>query len=291
MRRELVFDSRIAQAYDQFHPYLALSSSALGHWLSGCGFQHAALTRLLWPKRSPPIELAAKGQPLTTNNQWLLLFLLLALFRSRLGTLFIGLLLALLDNFGLSRSSRRFASHCLCRRRDFFLNRDDVRHGLVFVGEESQLRAVRQVGNTHDFAKHELTDIRIDLAGNVAGQALDLHLACHLLENSALLLYTHRFALENNGHHDGELLIHGDTLQIDVQQRALNRLVLPIHDHRLGALAINGKIENCVVTAGRMQNARHLAWIDADRNRVLAGAIYHSRDLPAPAHSSRFVLV
>src|SRR3954454_24338216 len=49
MRRELVFDSRIAQAYDQFHPYLALSSSALGHWLSGCGFQHAALTRCSGP--------------------------------------------------------------------------------------------------------------------------------------------------------------------------------------------------------------------------------------------------
>ena len=34
---------------------------------------------------------------------------------------------------------------------------------------------------------------------------------------------------------DAQLLVHGNALQVDVQQLAFDRLILPVHDHRLGA--------------------------------------------------------
>ena len=56
-----------------------------------------------------------------------------------------------------------------------------------------------------------------------------------------------------------QLLVHGDALQVDVQQRALDGLVLPVDDHGLGAFAaVEGEIENRVVSGFRVQDARHL---------------------------------
>ena len=66
-----------------------------------------------------------------------------------------------------------------------------------------------------------------------------------------------------------ELLVHGDALQVDVQQLALDRLILPVHDHGLGAFAaFDREIENGVVAGLRMQDARDLAGIERDRQRV-----------------------
>src|SRR5207248_10349621 len=54
---------------------------------------------------------------------------------------------------------------------------------------------------------------------------------------------------------DLELLVHGNTFEVDVQQRAFDRFVLPIDDHSLAALAIQGQIENSVVTSLGVENA------------------------------------
>jgi hypothetical protein len=40
--------------------------------------------------------------------------------------------------------------------------------------------------------------------------------------------------LSTIGHAHLQHLVHGDALQVDVQQRALDGLVLPVHDHHLG---------------------------------------------------------
>ena len=70
-------------------------------------------------------------------------------------------------------------------------------------------------------------------------------------------------------------------------------LVLPVHDHGLGAFAtIESQIENRVVAGLGMQNARDLARIEADRHELLAGAV-NARPgiLPLTAHAAGVVLV
>ena len=87
-------------------------------------------------------------------------------------------------------------------------------------------------------------------------------------------------------------LVHGDALQIDVQQTALDGLILPVHDHGLGALAtFDGEIENGVVPGRGMQNTRDLARIERDRQRLLARAIEDGGDLAALAHAAGDILV
>ena len=61
-------------------------------------------------------------------------------------------------------------------------------------------------------------DIDIDVAGNVAGQAFDFHFAQHLFENATFGLHAGGNALEFDGHADAERFVHGNALQIDVQQ-------------------------------------------------------------------------
>src|SRR5215467_3622276 len=79
----------------------------------------------------------------TTYDGPLLLFLLLALLG--LCALFLGLLFALLNDLGFSRSRRCFTRHCLSRRHLFFLDADDVRHGLVRISQKLDLVALRQI--------------------------------------------------------------------------------------------------------------------------------------------------
>ena len=60
-----------------------------------------------------------------------------------------------------------------------------------------------------------------------------------------------------------QLLVHGDALQVDVQQCALDWLMLPVDDHRLGRFAARSHVENGVVTLLRVQDAADLLGIDA----------------------------
>src|SRR4029077_18438065 len=78
----------------------------------------------------------------------------------------LGLLLTLLNDFRFSRSCRRVRHH-LRSRNHFFLHRRDVRDHLVFVGQELQLFAVRQVLHAHFNAKHEVADVHFEVLRNV----------------------------------------------------------------------------------------------------------------------------
>src|SRR5437879_8581846 len=223
-----------------------------------------------------------------------LLFLLrlLGLLRcSFLGTFAFDFLLALLDDLGLGRSDGSLDSGGFRCRRHFFLDRYDVYHGLVRVRKELQFFSMRQVRHAQHLAEYQSGALGVDVARDIAGQALDFDLAQHLLQNAALLFHARRFALEDDRNQDLELLVHGNTFEVDVQQRAFDRFVLPIDDHSLAALAIQGQIENSVVTSLGVENAGHLPRIHADRHRVLAGAVDHRGNLSAAAHSAGMVLI
>src|SRR5581483_6859724 len=151
-------------------------------------------------------------------NQPLFLFLLLRLVGSSfLAALFLGL------------GSHRFGG-----RRDFFLDRNNVGYRLIGIGENLQLLVVRKIGNAQDLSENQVRDFRLNLAGNVAGQTLDFDFARNLLQNSTPLLDSDGLAFEHDGHHDRQLLVHSNALQVDVQQRSLDRLILPVNDHGLG---------------------------------------------------------
>src|ERR1700733_9864707 len=194
------------------------------------------------------------------------LLLLLGLFLGRLFgsslAFFVGLGLALLDDFGLGRSCARFGSGCVRRSDNFFLHRSDVSDRLIGLADEFELLIFRQVGYAQHFAESEFADVDIDVAWDVAGQALDFNFAQNVFEDATFGFYADGHALQNNGNADAKGLIHGDALEVDVQQVAFDGLVLPVDDHGFGALAIEGEIENAVVTAIGAENAQHVAGID-----------------------------
>src|ERR1700686_1546593 len=205
----------------------------------------------------------------------LLFFLLrfLGLLGGRFRALFTRLLLALLDNLGLGSDSS-FGCNCLRRGHDFFLHRNYGGHWLVWISQELNLVPVRKIRYAQHLPKDQLADISLDECWNIAGQALDFDFAKNLLKNAALLLYACSFAFQHDRDIDGNLPVHGDALEVDVQQRPFDGLVLPVHDHRLGALAtIESQIKNGVGASLRVQNARDLARIKAYRHGVLTGAI------------------
>src|ERR1700759_2136425 len=78
---------------------------------------------------------------LNTDPVAKLLLLLAALFGSRRSA--FGLLLALLDHFGLGRSCSSSFFHR--SRSSHFLDMSDVRHGRFFVGDEMKFATMRQV--------------------------------------------------------------------------------------------------------------------------------------------------
>src|SRR5260370_18061846 len=232
----------------------------------------------LWPTTND-------ARPTTAS---LFLFLLLG-FLGRSFCAFLFLLLALLDAFRLGRSCRRFACHRVSRRNFFFLHGDDVRDWLIRIGKKLDLGIYRQVRHAQHHAEYQFGDVQFNRIGNVAGQALDFDFAPDLLQDATLRLHARGLADEGNGHVDLEFLVHRDSLQVNVRQRALDRLVLPVHDHGLGALTIHRKVKHRVVPGSRMQNARHLPRINTDRDRLLARAINHGRDLALTSHPAGII--
>ncbi len=123
---------------------------------------------------------------------------------------------------------------------------------------------MRQIRHTQHLAEHQLADVGVKMAGDVGGQALHFHFAQHLVQNSALGFHAHGFTLEADRHFHPDLRVHGDALQVDVQQLAVHGVMLPVHDHDLGLFL--------------------------PRYRVLLGAVEHAGNTAAGAQPPRFIL-
>src|ERR1700679_2816801 len=125
----------------------------------------------------------------------------------------------------------------------------------ILFAKELELARVRKIGDVDRAMKLEIADIDIDVARNIARQALDLDLVHHLAQNAARALHAYGNASQLHRHRDTHGLVHRNTLQIDVQQLALDGLVLPVDDHGLGnARTLDRQIEDRVVTGIRVQN-------------------------------------
>src|ERR1700733_11566702 len=250
VRRELVFDSRIAETDDQQH------ARSFGY------------TRTLFRSRQS--------------------LLLRALLRGRSSIRRVRL--TLLHHLGLGRGR---SSKSIDRRRRFFLDRDHVTHGRIFVAQELQLVAMRQIGNAQHIAKREVRDIDDDVAGNIAWQALDFDFAQHLVENAALGLDADRNAGELDRHFDANGLVEGNALEINVNQVALDRLVLPVNDHSLGlgCRSIDLEVEDGVVAGVRVQDLLDLLGIDFNGDGRFGGSVNNGGNLAPDAYAASCVFV
>jgi hypothetical protein len=95
------------------------------------------------------------------------------------------------------------------------------------------------------------------------GKALDFDFAQDLVEHAAFVLDAdgHADQLDRNAGLHG--LVHGDALEVDVQQRIADGLILPVDDHDLGqALACDVDVEDRVVAGLGVQDAQDLLGID-----------------------------
>ena len=146
-----------------------------------------------------------------------------------------------------------------------------------------------QIGYAQYLSKDQLTDVRIEAAGNITRQALDFNFTQHLVQNAALLLHPGSFTGKMNGHTHPDLLVHGDTLQVNVQQLALERLILPVDDHHSGFFAAQLNFKDGVVAGRRVQNPGDLLGINTHRQRGLLCAINHSRNAATGAQAARLV--
>ena len=166
--------------------------------------------------------------------------------------------------------------------RHFFTNRDDVGHCRVFCIQELDGTGVGQILYAQRGPKFQVADVYVDVAGNISWQALDLDFTQYLVQNSASRFHTQRHAqqLHADAYPDG--LIHGDTLQVDVDELILNGLTLPIDDHGFrGRVARNFDVKNCVMARFREENSGNLLGVHFNGHGILSGTIKHSGDLAA----------
>src|SRR5260370_40760921 len=119
-----------------------------------------------------------------------------------------GLRLALLGDFRLGRCR----DHCF-NSRSLFLDDRDVSHGRILFTEELDAARVRQIGDADNAVQLEALDIDIEVARNIARQALDLTLAHNMLSEAALRLHAHRCPGHRNPHVAVHPLLHRITLQ------------------------------------------------------------------------------
>src|SRR5205823_6470358 len=158
--------------------------------------------------------------------------------------------LALLGNLWLRQSGDHFF-----HRRNLFLDDRDMGYCRVLIGQELDAARVRQVRNVNKTVQLHVRDIDVQVARNIARQTLDLNLTQHVLEDTALRLHADGNTDQLNRHRHAHRLIHRDSLQVDVQQLALDRLMLPVDDHRLyRARTLDIQVEDRVVTGVRVEN-------------------------------------
>ena len=110
---------------------------------------------------------------------------------------------------------------------------------------------IGHVAGAHALADHQFGHVHREALRNLVRQALDFDRAGDDFEQSALQLHARRLALGVHRNGDADALGQVDALQIGVQQRALDRIDLPVHHHDRGVFAARDRQVEDRVVPGR----------------------------------------
>src|SRR5215471_8865652 len=210
-----------------------------------------------------------------TDRLKLVLFFLLFLGGRSSAFLFF---LALLNDFGLGGSGSSGALDAFSSRSLFSLQSHDVRDDSVGRTDQFDPFRHRHAARTNALSDHELGDLDAELLGNRVRKTLDFDFARHDFVQSALDLYAFWFARRQDRNTDAERLVRVDPLQIDMEQRVLHRVGLPIHDHdRRGLAAVYRKIENRVVPGLAVEDTANFFRAYGHRDGCVRDAIDYRR--------------
>ena len=163
--------------------------------------------------------------------------------------------------------------------------------------QKLQLVRVRQVGHAQHSAESHVRYVHVNAAWNVSRQALNFNFTQHLVEDAALVLDAGCNARKLNRNFDANGLIQGNALQVNVQQGAPDRLILPVDDHGLGfrylrtICSTDLHVKNRVVARIRVQDSGDLLGIDFDGHGRLGRSINHGGNFAPSAHAPGGILV
>ena len=167
-------------------------------------------------------------------------------------------------------------------------HRDRREDGLLGVVEERHALLHLEVGEAQGVADCHLSDVELEMLGDLQRQRLDRDLAIDLREHAAL---GHADRLTDELHDDARLdrAVEPHLLQVDVGDPTLDRMLLVVlEDRRVGrVLALERHVEDRVQAVAAGEHAPQLTLGDADRLRVLAATVEHARDQPLLAQAAR----
>src|SRR5262249_41179817 len=198
-------------------------------------------------------------------------------------------LLALLDDLrlGCGGSGRGLG----CGGLGLATHGDDV--GQQLVGHAGQFHRAGHgnVGRAVALADQDLGHVDRKVLRDVVREALDLHRAVDDFEVAALLLHAFGLAGKVHGNLDANALGQIDALQVGVEKRVLNGIVLVIDHHDRGGFpTLDGEVKNGVVAGAAVDNLQDVAGIDGNGDGVPVSAVDDSRDLSGAAGAAGFVL-
>jgi hypothetical protein len=138
-----------------------------------------------------------------------------------------------------------------------------------------------QVGDVQRFADVQLADIQRDFLGDMGRQTGDGDVALNMLDDAAEGFHAEREAHEIDRDSHRDRFIHGDTVEIDMNQVAGDRVLLQLADDDLArgaALTLDVEVDEGV--QGRaVHEAVQRPKVDSDRNRLCFRAVDNRRDI------------
>ena len=118
------------------------------------------------------------------------------------------------------------------------------------------------------------------MLGNVARQTGDTHLACHVIEDTAVELHTRRLARNLDRHIDLDHLVHLNADEIRVNQVPLDGVDLVFLDHHVapGVLLRQAELENRVDAGFGVDDLENHLRVHDHRDRIALRPVDDRRD-------------
>ena len=172
------------------------------------------------------------------------------------------------------------------------LRRDHMHQERVRIAHRLPRDAFQQLAQAYALSDHERADVYLEMLGNLRRQALDLDVALHEIDQSALLLDAGRLAAERHRHGDGNRPVERRLVEVDVQQLVADGIDLVVlHQHLARAPAVDAEPEQRVDARLGVQHLEQRLGSHLDRLRpAFLAAVEHRRQHSGLAQPPGLVL-